>query len=255
MENRFKDKVVLITGGSGSIGFITAKKLAEQGAKVMITDINEDVLKQKQHEAASENLQIQYVQADVTKAEDVKKYVDACINTYGKIDFFFNNAGIEGKVKPMHEYPDEVFDKVMAVNVKGVYLGMKHVIPKIEDGGSIVITSSVAGLQGTPGMVAYITSKHATIGIMRTAALELGKRKIRVNTVNPGVVDNRMMRSLEDGMNPGNGEEVKKSFEKQIPLQRYAEPEDVSNMVMFLFSDESKYANGGVFVVDGGLSA
>lgn len=255
MNDRFKDKVVLITGGSGSIGFAIAMKLAKEGAKIMITDLHEDALKEKKNEAASKGFEFAYVQADVTKAKDVQKYVDACIEVFGKIDCFFNNAGIEGDVKPIHEYDDDTFDKVMAVNVKGVYLGIKHVIPKIEDGGSIVITSSVAGLQGTPGMVAYITSKHATIGLMRTAALELGERKVRVNTVNPGVVDNRMMRSLEDGMNPGNSEEVKESFEQQIPLQRYAKPEDVANMVAFLFSDESNYANGSVFVVDGGLSA
>lgn len=255
ISDRFKNKVVLITGGSGSIGFATAMKLAKESAKIMLTDINEDALKEKQEKAASNGYEFTYVQADVTKAEDVQKYVDACIEAYGKIDFFFNNAGIEGDVKPIHEYYDEMFDKVIAVNVRGVYLGMKHIIPKIEDGGSIVITSSVAGLQGTPCMVAYITSKHATIGLMRTASLELGERKIRVNTVNPGVVDNRMMRSLEDGMNPGNSEKVKETFEQQIPLQRYAKPEDVANMVAFLFSDESSYANGGVFVIDGGLSA
>lgn len=254
-NERFKNKVALITGGLGSIGFTTAKKLAEQGAKVMITDIDEDAFKEKKNKGVLDKLQIAYIKADVTKAADVKTYVDACMETYGKIDFFFNNAGIEGEVKPIHEYPDEVFDKTLDINVKGVYLGIKHVIPKMEDGGSIVISSSVAGIQGTAGMVAYIASKHAVIGIMRTAALELGKRNIRVNTVNPGVVDNRMMRSLEKGMNPENSEAVKESFKEQIPLQRYAQPEDVANMVAFLFSDDSSYANGNMFVVDGGLSA
>lgn len=156
---------------------------------------------------------------------------------------------------PLEEYPDDIFDKVMEVNVKGTYLGMKHVIPKIEDGGSIVITSSVAGLQGSPKMVFYITSKHAVIGIMRTAALELGKRNVRVNCVNPGSVDNRMMRSLEDGVNPGHGDDVKKAYEATIPLGRYATPEDISHMVCFLFSDKASYANGQTFVIDGGMKA
>ncbi|MAX82222.1 MAG: oxidoreductase [Crocinitomicaceae bacterium] len=252
---KFEGKVAIITGGSGSIGYVTAKNLAEKGAKILIVDINEEALKEKEQEAKAAGLEISYAVADVTKSEDVKNYVDTCIERYGKIDFFFNNAGIEGVVKPMQDYPEEVFDKVIAVNVKGVYLGMKYVNPKIEDGGSIVITSSVAGLQGSPGMVGYITSKHAVIGIMRTAALELGDRKVRVNSVHPGVVDNRMMRSLEDGMNPGHGEEVKKMMESAVPLKRYAQPEDISNMVAFLFSNESSYVNGTTISVDGGMKA
>ena len=250
LENR----VAIITGGSGQIGFTTAKRLAAEGAKVMLVDIDEDSLKEKEKEAKEHNFEMSYVKADVTNADDVKNYVNKTIDKYGKIDFFFNNAGIEGEVKPINEYSEDVFDKVMAVNVKGVFLGMKYVIPKIEDGGSIVITSSVAGLTGTPGMVGYNTSKHATIGIMRVAAKELGDRKVRVNTVHPGVVDSRMMRSLEDGMNPGHGDDVKSEFEEMIPLGRYAKPEDVSDMVTFLFSDNSAYVHGSEFVVDGGFS-
>ncbi|MBW2960401.1 SDR family NAD(P)-dependent oxidoreductase [Mesonia aestuariivivens] len=253
--SKFKDKTVIITGGSGSIGFVTAKELAQQGAKVLLVDIDEKALKEKEAEAKRENLEISYVVADVSKPEQVKNYVDTCIERYGKIDFFFNNAGIEGKVAPMSEYPDDVFDKVMEVNVKGTYLGMKYVSPKMEDGGSIVITSSVAGLQGSPKMVPYVTSKHAVIGIMRTAALELAERKIRVNTVNPGSVDNRMMRSLEDGVNPGHGNEVKEAYTATIPLGRYATPEDISHMVCYLFSDDNTYATGQTFVVDGGMKA
>ena len=251
---RFENKVAIITGGSGLIGFSTAKKMAEEGAKVLLVDIDKDSLIEKEKEANAEGLEISYTVADVTNSKDVEAYVDTAIDRYGKIDLFFNNAGIEGVVKPMNEYPEDVFDKVMAVNVKGVFLGMKYVIPKIEKGGSIVITSSVAGLTGTAGMVAYNTSKHATIGIMRVAAKELAEKKVRVNTVHPGVVDSRMMRSLEDGINPGKGDEVKKEFEKMIPLGRYAEAKDVSDIATFLFSDESSYVHGSKFVVDGGFS-
>jgi NAD(P)-dependent dehydrogenase (short-subunit alcohol dehydrogenase family) len=252
---RFKDKVAIITGGSGSIGFTTARRMAKEGAQVLIVDVDEEELRRKSTEAKNDGLSISHFKADVTDGKQVEGYVEECLNRFGQIDYFFNNAGIEGEVKPIHQYDDAVFDKVLAVNVKGVYLGMKYVIPKISDGGSIVISSSVAGLQGTPGMVAYITSKHATIGIMRTAALELGERKVRVNTINPGVVDNRMMRSLEDGLDPGNAEDVKKNFEQQIPLGRYAKPDDITNMATFLFSDEASYCHGNVFVVDGGMGA
>ncbi|MBL3658838.1 SDR family NAD(P)-dependent oxidoreductase [Fulvivirga sediminis] len=251
----FENKVALITGGSGSIGFETAKNLAGKGAKVLIVDIDEKALQEKEKEAKDTGLEISYCVADVTKSDQVENYVNTCIERYGKIDFFFNNAGIEGVVKPMQDYPEDIFDKVLSVNVKGVFLGMKHVIPKIEDGGSIVITSSVAGLQGSPGLVAYHTSKHAVIGIMRTAALELGARNIRVNTIHPGVVDNRMMRSLEEGMNPGHGAEVKSQMENAVPLKRYAKAEDISNMTAFLFSDESSYVNGTTISIDGGMQA
>jgi len=251
---RFENKVAIITGGSGQIGFTTAKRMASEGAKILLVDIDEDSLKEKEKEAKERNYDMSYTVADVTKPEDVERYVETAIERYGKIDLFFNNAGIEGVVQPITEYPIDVFDKVLAVNVKGVFLGMKYVIPKIEDGGSIVITSSVAGLTGTAGMVAYNTSKHATIGIMRVAAKELADRKVRVNTVHPGVVDSRMMRSLEEGINPGHGDEVKEKFEEMIPLGRYAKPADVSDMVTFLFSDESSYVHGSKFVVDGGFT-
>lgn len=251
---RFENKVVLITGGSGQIGFTTAKRLASEGAKILLVDIDEESLKEKEKEAKESNYEMSYTVADVTKPEDVERYVETAIERYGKIDMFFNNAGIEGVVQPIHDYPVDVFDKVLAVNVKGVFLGMKYVIPKIEDGGSIVITSSVAGLTGTAGMVAYNTSKHATTGIMRVAAKELADRKVRVNTVHPGVVDSRMMRSLEEGINPGHGDAVKEKFVEMIPLGRYAKPEDVSDMVTFLFSDESSYVHGSQFVVDGGFT-
>src|SRR5690554_5368419 len=178
---KLENKVAIITGGSGLIGYTTAKNIAEQGAKVMLVDIDEETLKEKVKEATGEGLDISYTVADVTKAEDVKNYVDKTIEKYDKFDLFFNNAGIEGEVKPTEDYSEEEFDKVMAVNVKGVFLGMKYAIPKIEDGGSIVITSSIAGLMGVEGLVAYNASKHATVGIMRTTAEEVADRKIRVN--------------------------------------------------------------------------
>lgn len=219
-----------------------------------MVDIDEEALKEKEKEAKDTGLEISYAVADVTSSSQVEDYVKICKKRYGKIDFFFNNAGIEGIVKPIAEYPEEEFDKLIAINLKGVYLGMKYVIPEIEDGGSIVITSSVAGMKGFNGMVAYTASKHAVIGIMRVAAQELGKRKIRVNSLHPGVVDNRMMRSLEEGMNPGHSEEVKEGFEDAVPIGRYAKPEDISNMVAFLFSDDASYVNGSTVVVDGGMT-
>lgn len=244
-----QDKTIIITGAAGEIGFATAQKFAKAGANVMLVDIDEDNLKARANELDTDN--VAYQVADVTKEDDVKAYVQATLDRFGKIHYFFNNAGIEGKVAPIHETDMQVFDQVMQVNVYGVALGMKHVMPVIAEGGSIVITSSVAGLMGTPGMLPYITSKHATIGIMRVAALEGAERKVRVNTVHPGVIDSRMMESLEGGM--GDQKEVHSMFEQQVPLKRYGQESEVADMVFFLLSDQASYCTGQIYVLDGGI--
>lgn len=250
---KLENKVAVITGGSGLLGFTTAKEIAQQGAKVMLVDLNEQKLQEKVEEASREGFEMSYVVADVTQSAQVKNYVDKTIEAYGKIDLFFNNAGIDGEVNLTQDYSEEVFDKVMAVNVKGVFLGLKYVIPQIQDGGSIVITSSIAGLMGVPGMVAYHASKHAVIGIMRTAAKEVAGRKIRINTVHPGFVDSPMMRNIEQGINPEDSSEAQSNLLKLVPLGRYAQPQDVSKMVAFLFSDDAAYSTGSTFVTDGGV--
>ncbi len=161
----------------------------------------------------------------------------------------------ESKVtsSPIAEYPEEIFDKVVAVNLKGVWLGCKHVIPKMKRGGSVMITSSVAGLKGFAGLGAYVATKHAIIGIMRVAALENAERKIRVNTIHPGPVNNDMMRRIEKDMSPENPKEVLKGFESAVPFGRYAESRELAEMALFLASDESKYITGCTHVVDGGM--
>lgn len=249
---KLQNKVAIITGGAGSIGKITARMFLEQGAKVMLVDLKEDALQKAVEELGSNN--VQFSAADVSRSEDVQRYVNATVKAFGKIDVFFNNAGIEGVVKPIAEYPEEMFDKVMAVNVKGAWLGIKYVLPQMNDGGSIINTSSVAGINGSPNVSAYITSKHAVVGIMRAAAVEAAPRKIRVNSVHPSPVDNRMMRSLEEGFAPGHAEAAKKELEKSIPLGRYAEPEEIATLVLFLASDDSRFITGTTQVIDGGLS-
>ena len=248
---RLENKVAIITGGAGSIGKITAKLFLEEGAKVFLVDTNEHDLKIVDDEL--EGSRIKYCVADVSKSEDVQRYVKEAVAEFGKIDIFFNNAGIEGVVKPLVDYPDDVFDKVMAVNVKGNWLGNKYVLPQMNDGGSIIMTSSVAGIVGMAGLGAYVTSKHAVVGIMRVSAIEAAPRKIRVNSVHPSPVDNRMMRSIEEGSSVGHGEDTKKKFEASIPLGRYAEPIEIAKLVVFLASDESQFITGTTQVIDGGL--
>lgn len=248
-----KNKVAIITGGAGSIGKTTAKLFLEEGVKVLLVDRDEEALKKAVQELGGDN--VKYTAADVTKSADVQRYVNDAVASFGKIDIFFNNAGIEGVVKPVVDYPEDIFDKVIAVNVKGVWLGNKYVLPQMNDGGSIILTSSVAGISGSPDVSAYIASKHAVVGLMRNLAVEAAPRKIRVNTVNPSPVDNRMMRSLEAGFAPGHAEAAKKELEKAIPLGRYADPEEIGQLVLFLADDNSKFITGTTQVIDGGMNA
>lgn len=253
--SKFKDKVAIITGGSGGIGSSCAKMLLDQGAKVLLVDLDEESLKETVAELDSDH--VSYCVADVSKDAEVKNYVQVAVDRYGRIDHLFNNAGVEGVVKPLVEYPEETFDQVMNVNVKGVWLAMKHAFPVMAKtgGGSVVITSSVAGLQGTAMMMAYTASKHAVIGVMKVAALEGAEMGIRVNSIHPSPIDNRMMRSLEEGFAPGAGPEVKKQFEQMIPLKRYGTNEDVAQLATFLLSDDSSFITGAQYRVDGGMGA
>ena len=197
------------------------------------------------------------VGADVTRTAEVAAYVKAAMDAYGRIDCFFNNAGIEGWVGPSIDYPEEMFDRVLAVNVKGVWLGMKHVVPVMREqgGGAIVNTASVAGLSGTPTIIAYGASKHAVIGLSKSAALEFGPDKIRVNAVCPSPIETRMMRSLERGINPDHPEAVRRMMAANIPLGRYGEPDEVAALVAFLCSDDATFISGGVYTIDGGSRA
>jgi NAD(P)-dependent dehydrogenase (short-subunit alcohol dehydrogenase family) len=250
---RLENRVVIITGAVGSIGKITAKLFLEEGAKVMLVDLTEDSLKTAIQELNSEH--VKYCVADVSKAVDVERYVTETVKLFGQIDVFFNNAGIEGAIKPIIDYPEEIFDKVISVNVKGAWLGNKYALPQIKEGGSIIMTSSVSGILGSANLSAYIISKHAVMGIMRATAIEAAQRKIRVNSVNPGPVNNRMMRSIEEGEASGHAEEVKKHLEDRILFGRYAEPIEIAKLVLFLASDDSQYITGTTQVIDGGMAA
>lgn len=252
---RLAGKVAVITGGAGGIGIEAGRLFASEGAQVLLVDLSDEPLRQAVKTIGNDA--VSFAVADVTQPEQTQQYVRIAVERYGGIDIYLANAGIEGVVQPITDYPLEVFDKVLAVNVRGVWLGLKYVIPEMKNrgGGSIVITSSVAGIRGTPGISAYITSKHAVIGMMRTAALECAKFNIRVNTVNPSPIDTRMMRSLEEGFAPGAGAKAQHHLSNWIPLKRYGTPEEVAQLMLFLASEESRYCSGGVYMVDGGISA
>ncbi|PIB25553.1 SDR family NAD(P)-dependent oxidoreductase [Maribacter sp. 4G9] len=250
---RLKDKVAIITGGAGGIGIATAKLFLEQGAMVVLADISKEALEKASSEINHENLS--YCIVDVSKPKDNQKMVAHTLEIHNRIDIFFANAGIEGTSKPIVEYPDDIFDNVIDVNLKGVWYGCKYVVPTMTAGASVVITSSVAGLKGFAGLGAYVATKHAIIGIMRVAALEFASNKIRVNTIHPGPVNNEMMRRIEKDISPENPGEVLKGFEATIPFGRYVDSNEIAHMALFLASEDSKMVTGCMHIVDGGMLA
>lgn len=251
---KLNDKVAIITGGSGGIGEAAAKRYLAEGAKVVLVDLDSEALAAV---AARLGGGVAVYAGDITTPEANAAMVALATERFGGVDVFLANAGIEGTVAPLTTQSVEVFDRVMAVNVRGVWLGLQAVFPAMakRGGGSVVITSSVAGIGGTAGLSPYVTSKHAVIGMMRCAALEGAADRIRVNTVNPSPVETRMMRSLEDGMMPGDGQTAHATIAAGIPLGEYAQPADIANMMCFLASDEARFMTGGVYMVDGGISA
>lgn len=253
---RLNDKVAVITGGAGGIGKETAKRFLQEGAKVVLVDLIQKSLDQVKTEL-NQFGEVLTVQADVTTEPDVQNYVNQAVEHFGKIDVFFNNAGIEGKVQPIVETALEDFEKVQRVNVFGTFLGLKYVLPVMtkQGYGSIINTSSVAGLGGTPGISPYVTSKHAVIGLTKVAALEAASANIRVNSIHPAPINTRMMRSLESGFSPDNPEGAKEQFSQTIPLKRYGEVSDIANLVLFLASDESAFITGAQYSIDGGMRA
>jgi len=249
------DKSVILTGGSGDIAQVVLRRFVDAGAKVMLVDLDESALKAIASDYNEES--VRYCVANVTSENDTAAYVNACAAAFGRVDVLLANAGIEGPVSPVTELDTQSFQKVMDVNVLGVFLGIKHVFPVMaaNGGGSIIITSSIAGVSGAPGISAYSTSKHAVVGLMRSCAKEGAAHNIRVNTVNPSPVEGRMMRALESGVMPEDPEAQYEAFKATIPMQRYAAPEDVANMMLFLAGDESGFLNGSLHMVDGGMTA
>jgi len=252
---KLKGKIAIVTGGAGGIGQASAELFLREGAQVMLVDRDETLLRK-----ACERLggsEVAYTAADVSVPAEAKRYVDATLTRFGGVDVLFANAGIEGQTSPLVDCEPENFDRVLAVNVRGPFLAVKYAAPEMakRGGGSIMITSSVAGLIGSKGLVPYVTSKHAVIGLMRVAALELAALRIRVNTIHPGPIDNRMMRSLEEQLNPGHGSEVKQGFEALVPLGRYGTNDEIAKLALFLASDDASYCTGAQFVADGGFVA
>lgn len=244
-------KVCLITGGAGSIGQASARLLRRHGARIALVDRDADGLAKAATSLGAETLT---VVADVADEADSARYVAETVACFGRIDVLFSNAGNFGTVAPIEAYPTETFDSVLAVHVRGAFLAAKHAVPHMGRGGSIIITSSVAGLRGDPGVYGYITAKHAQTGLMRVLAKDLAPRGIRVNTINPGPVANGFQARVEDDLTPLLGRDATQFFDEAIPLGRHASPQEIAASVLYLASDQSAFTTGLILSVDGGMS-
>jgi NAD(P)-dependent dehydrogenase (short-subunit alcohol dehydrogenase family) len=258
-------KIALITGAAGEIGSATARVMASRGAKLVLTDVKRESLDAVKSELEASGAHALTLAHDVTLEVDWARVIAETKSRFGALHVLMNNAGIGGVPAGIPNYPLEDFRRVMAVNVEGVFLGMKHAIPlmlenPVPDGaapnrGSIINVSSVAGVIGAPGMIAYNASKHAVIGLTRGGAAEWSRKGIRVNSLNPGPLDSNMMRGYDEALKPGHGPQVRENFERLIPLRRYGQPAEIAAVAAFLASDDSSLVTGAVYMADGGLHA
>lgn len=250
---RLDGKVAVITGAAGSIGAAAARRFVAEGARVVLADLDRPALDALAAELGGDAHALARA-TDVTDAAQVAAAVRAAVDAFGGLDVAFANAGVFGAIAPVAEYDDDVFDRVMAVNVRGAFLTAKHALGAMRDGGSLIITSSVVGLTSDPGIVAYATSKHALVGLMRTAAKEVAPRGIRVNTLHPGPVDNAFQHRIETVATGEPEDAAAAIFEGMIPLGRHARADEVAAAALYLASDESAFLTGATVPLDGGMS-
>jgi NAD(P)-dependent dehydrogenase (short-subunit alcohol dehydrogenase family) len=246
-------KIAIITGAARGIGAATVSLFVERGATVIACDKDAGPL-----DAMAVGLRegrVVTLAADVTEEAANSRLVDTALDRFGRLDVAFLNAGIAGELAPTHEYPNEVFDRVMRVNSTAVFFGLKHAIRAMlaGSGGSIICTSSVQGLQACGYTIAYTASKHAVMGMVRTAALEYARHNIRVNAVNPGTTDTEMMKYVHDTLAPDDPASVRAGFAEAVPMGRYARPDEIARTVAFLASDDSAYVTGTAHVIAGGM--
>lgn len=244
----------MITGGSRGIGAATARLFVKEGADVVIADILE-----KEGTALGDELKgtggnAAFVRCDVTRSDEMKHVMTSAVARFGKLDILFNNAGIVNDMVDIASYPEEIFDRVMAVNAKGCFLGIKHAVPEMlkTGGGSIINTGSTMSMVAFPSVGPYVVSKHAIIGLTRLAALDYADKGIRVNAIVPGAVDTPIHQTVKTDLPPEELEENARMFLSRQPISRWITAEEIAPMVLFLASDESCMATGGIFPVDGG---
>lgn len=249
---RFEGKVALVTGGGSGIGRATSLAFANEGAKVVIDDINVEGGEETLAMVKSAGGEAIFVKANVSKATEVEALVQKAIDTYGRLDCAYNNAGVGEPLKRVHKTSEDNWDRVMATNLKGVYLCMKYEIPHMlkQGKGAIVNTSSLAGLKGLSGQAAYVASKHGVVGLTKSAAIEYATLGIRINCICPGVINTPLI-----APNMKDRPHVEKGYIDMEPIGRLGKPEEIASAVLWLCSDEASFAVGSIFSVDGGVVA
>ena len=256
MTKRHEGKSIIVTGAAGAIGFATCEILCREGAEVLMVDINADGLNARAAELTAKGYRAIAHVADCADEAAVEGYAAAAIQAFGKIDGFFNNAGIEGDLAPTHEYDIAMFDKVLHVNLRGMFLGLRFVLPYMVAAGkgAVVNTASIGSERGLAGACAYNAAKHGAVGLTRTAASEVAQKGVRVNCVMPGVIETPLLVGMLEQM----FDSVEAGMEKlgQVAtLNRVGQPREVGDVVSFLLSDEASYVNGAKWEIDGGALA
>ncbi len=253
----FTGKVAIVTGAGGGIGRAVSLALAGAGAKVLVVDLSQDSGRETERLIGVGGGTASFVAADVSNADDVARYVAAARDNWGRIDIFMNNAAWQGEILPLVDYPDDLFDKVMAINVRGVFLGLKHVLPVMlaQRSGAVVNSASLAAYIGSRNLSPYSASKHAVLGLTKSVALEVARKGIRINAICPGPVDTAMIRDIEEGQAPGNAQALREQRTATIPDGRYATPEEVANLMLYLVSDLASHVTGQGIQINGGSHA
>ena len=254
MKFDFSGQVAVVTGAGGGIGRAACLSLAGLGAKVLAVDVSADSGMQTDALVRESGGDCRFILADVSHEEDVAAYVKAGLDAWGRIDVFMNNAAWQGAILPLVDYPADLFDKVMAINVRGVFLGLKHVLPAMvaRRSGAVVNTASLGAYIGTRNLGPYTASKHAVLGLTKTAALEVARKGVRVNAVCPGPVDTPMLRDIEAEQAPGGAQSLREQRAAMIPDGRYAEPREVANLMVYLASDHASHITGQGIQINGG---